>query len=110
MFFGSLRAPCSVYSCSISRSNGQVAMDVVGEIDRSSAGPFRNQLLTIAKEHPVSIAIDMQHVALRDESCVAVLVEAWRFTHEHGIELTVRSAAPQVTRAFEVAPTGQLLP
>jgi anti-anti-sigma factor len=84
-------------------------MEVIGEIDRSSAGPFRNQLLTIAKEHPVSIAIDMQNVALPDESCVAVLVETWRFTHEHGIELTVHSPAPAVMRAFEVAPSGELL-
>ena len=44
-----------------------------------------------------------------DESAVAVLVEAWRFTQEHGIELTVNSSSPAVARAFEVAPSGQLL-
>jgi anti-anti-sigma factor len=100
---------CSVYSCSIARANGRVALDIIGEIDRGSAGPFRNQLLTLAKEHPVSIAINMQQVEMPDESAVAVLVEAWRFTQEHGIGLTIDSASPAVARAFEVAPSGQLL-
>ena len=57
----------------------------------------------------MSIAIDLQQVEMPDESAVAVLVEAWRFTQEHGIELTVSSSSPAVARAFEVAPSGQLL-
>lgn len=110
MSSGSSRSStCSVYSCSIARANGRVAIDVIGEIDRASAGPFRNQLLTLAKEHPVSIAIDLQQVEMPDESAVAVLVEAWRFTQEHGIELTVNSSSSELRRAFEVAPSGQLL-
>ncbi len=99
----------SVFSCSISRANGRAAIDIIGEIDRTSAGQFRNQLLNLAKEHPVSIAIDMKHVALPDEAGVAVLVEAWRFAQEHGIELAVTSPSPAVTRTFDVAPSGRLL-
>ena len=99
----------SVFSCSISRRNGRVAIDIIGEIDRTCAGQFRNQLLTLAKEHPASIAIDMKHVATPDEAAVAVLVEVWRFAEEHGIELAVTSPSPAVTRTFEVAPSGRLL-
>jgi anti-anti-sigma factor len=99
----------SVFSCSISRANGRVEIGIIGEIDRTSAGQFRNQLLTLAKEHPVAIAINMQDVALPDGSAVAVLVEAWRFAHEHGIQLAVTSPSPAVTRVFDVAPSGQLL-
>ncbi|HXY93915.1 MAG TPA: STAS domain-containing protein [Acidimicrobiia bacterium] len=102
-------SPPSVFSCSIARGNGRVSLDIIGEIDRTSAGQFRNQLLTLAKEHPVGIAINMQHVALPDEAAVAVLVEAWRFAHEHGIELAVRSPSPAITDTFDVAPTGELL-
>ncbi len=104
------RTACSsLFSCSISRANGRVAIGIIGEIDRTCAGQFRNQLLTLAKEHPVAIAIDMKQVALPDEAAVAVLVEAWRFAQEHGIELAVTSPSPAVTRTFEVAPSGQLL-
>ena len=99
----------SVFSCSISRANARVRMGIIGEIDRTSAGQFRNQLLTLAKEHPVSIAIDMKDVALPDEAAVAVLVEAWRFAQDHGIELSVASPSPVVTQVFDVAPSGQLL-
>jgi anti-anti-sigma factor len=102
-------AHSSVFSCSISRANGRVVIDIIGEIDRTCAGQFRNQLLTLAKEHPAAIAIDMKQVALPDEAAVAVLVEAWRFAEEHGIELAVTSPSPEVTRAFEVAPSGRLL-
>lgn len=102
-------AHASLFSCSISRGNGRVAIDIIGEIDRTCAGQFRNQLLTLAKEHPVSIAIDMKQVVLPDEAAVAVLVEAWRFAQEHGIELAVTSPSPAVTRTFDVAPSGQLL-
>ena len=99
----------SVFSCSISRSHGRVEIEIIGEIDRTSAGQFRNQLLTAAKEHPAAIAIDMQHVALHDEAPLAVLVEAWRFAQEHGIELAVTAPSSAVTEVFDIAPSGQLL-
>jgi anti-anti-sigma factor len=99
----------TVFSCSIARRNGDVFIEVIGEIDRTSAGQFRNQLLTIAKEHPASIAIRMDGLALLDSSCVAVLVEAWRFTQEHGIELTVESPAASIRQVFDVAESGRLL-
>lgn len=104
-----MAAQAALFSCSISRANGRVAIGIIGEIDRTCAGQFRNQLLTLAKEHPVAIAIDMKQVALPDEAAVAVLIEAWRFAQEHKIELLVISPSPEVTRAFELAPSGQLL-
>ena len=99
----------AVFSCSIARSGCRVTVDVIGEIDRTSAGQFRNQLLTLAKEHPVSIAIGMEHVSLPDEAGVAVLVEVWRFAQEHAIELSVTSPAPAVADTFDMAPSGRLL-
>ena len=99
----------SVFSCSISRHEGVVDIEVIGRIDRSSAGQFRNQLLTLAKEHPGSIAIQMDRLALIDSSCVAVLVEAWRFAEEHGIELTVTSPAASIRQVFDVTESGRLL-
>ncbi len=99
----------AVFSCSIARSGGRVSIEVIGEIDRTSAGQFRNQLLTLAKEHPVAIAIGMEHVSLPDEAGVAVLVEVWRFVQEHGIELSVSSPAPAVAETFDMAPSGRLL-
>lgn len=99
----------SVFSCSISRRSGRVAIGIVGEIDRTSAGQFRNQLLGVAKEHPAAIEIDMKLVALADEAGVAVLIEAWRFAMEHGIELAVKSPPAAVTQTFDIAPTGWLV-
>src|SRR6476469_4463996 len=59
-------AQTTVFSCSIARHAGDVDIEVIGAMDRSSAGQFRNQLLTLAKEHPASIAIDMDDLALVD--------------------------------------------
>src|SRR6478735_3528509 len=58
----------SVFSCSITHGSRRIGIEIIGEIDRTSAGQFRNQLLTLAKEHPVAISIDMKHVALPDEA------------------------------------------
>ena len=99
----------AVFSCSVSRLDGHVALGVIGEIDHTSAGQFRNQLLSLAKEHPTTIAIDMAGAVLPDAACVPVLVEAWRFAQDHGIELTVRCPSAAITRTFDVAPSGQLL-
>jgi anti-anti-sigma factor len=99
----------TVFSCSVARHAGDVDIEVIGAMDRSSAGQFRNQLLTLAKEHPGSIAIHMDHLSLVDSSCVAVLVEAWRFMQEHGIELTVKSPAASIRQVFDVGERGQLL-
>ena len=99
----------SVFSCSITHGGRRVGIEIVGEIDRTSAGQFRNQLLSLAKEHPVAISVDMKHAALPDEAGVAVLLETWRFAQEHGIALAVTSPPPAVTDAFELASSGQLL-
>jgi anti-anti-sigma factor len=99
----------TVFSCSIARHAGDVDLEVIGAMDRSSAGQFRNQLLTLAKEHPASIAIHMDDLALMDSSCVAVLIEAWRFAEEHGIALTVKSPAASIRQVFDVAESGRLL-
>ena len=101
--------PGAMFTCSVSRRGEHVTVGVIGEIDQSAAGQFRNHLLTIAKEHPASIAIDLTGVSLPDTACVAVLVEAWRFAEEHHIELTVRSPSDAITRAFDVTPSGLLL-
>ncbi len=99
----------TVFSCSIERHAGEVDLEVIGAMDRSSAGQFRNQLLSLAKEHPASIAIHMDDLALMDSSCVAVLVEAWRFAEEHGIALTVKSPAASIRQVFDVADSGRIL-
>jgi anti-anti-sigma factor len=99
----------TVFSCSIARHAGDVDIEVIGAMDRSSAGQFRNQLLTLAKEHPSSIAIHMDDLALVDSSCVAVLVETWRFAEEHGIALKVTSPAASIRQAFDVAESGRLV-
>jgi anti-anti-sigma factor len=99
----------SVFSCSVARDGDDVSVEVIGMIDRASAGQFRNLLLTLAKEHPSAIAIQMQDLALVDSACVAVLVETWRFTQEHGIELTVKSPAASIRQVFDVAESGRLL-
>jgi anti-anti-sigma factor len=99
----------TVYSCSVGRDGTSLVADVVGQVDAGSAGQFRNQLLTMAKEHPVAIVLDMANASLLDDTSLAVVVEVWQFTQEHGIGLTVKSAGPSIRRAFDVAPSGQLL-
>src|SRR5262245_5643520 len=98
-----------VFSCSVGRLGGQVVAEVIGEIDRASAGQFRTQLLSLAKEHPRAIVLDMTNASLLDSAAIAVLIEVWRFTQEHGIELTVESPGPSVRATFDVAPSGVLL-
>jgi anti-anti-sigma factor len=99
----------SVFSCSVARHAGDVDVEVFGSMDRTTAGQFRNQLLNLAKEHPTSIAIHMDDLALMDSSCVAVLIETWRFAEEHGIALTVKSPAASIRQVFDVAESGRLL-
>jgi anti-anti-sigma factor len=99
----------SVFSCSIARHSGDVDVEVIGAMDRGSAGQFRNLLLNLAKEHPASIAIHMDDLALVDSSCVAVLVEAWRFAEDHAIALSVLSPAASIRQVFDVAESGRLL-
>jgi anti-anti-sigma factor len=98
----------TLFSCSIARNAGHVDLEVIGAVDRGSAGQFRNQLLTLAKEHPSSITIHMDDLAIVDSSCVAVLVEAWRFAAEHEITLTVSSPAASIRQVFDVGESGLL--
>lgn len=106
---GSAPTADSIFSCSVARCGDGVVLEVIGAVDRSSAGQFRNLLLTLAKEHPSTIDIHMDGMALIDSSCVAVLVEAWRFTEEYGIELSVRSPAASIRQVFDVNEAGRLV-
>ncbi len=101
----------TVTRCDDASADGRTAIgvEVLGGVDRAVAGQLRNQLLTLAKEHPASIAVDMRNVAVVDAACLAVLVEAWRFCDEHGIELAVRSPATAIREAFDQAPSGRIL-
>ena len=84
--------PGGMFSCSVSRVDDHVTVGV-----------------TLAKEHPAAIVIDLTGVSLPDTACVAVIVEAWRFAQDHGIELTVRSPSEAITRAFDLTASGRLL-
>lgn len=86
-----------------------ISVEVVGGVDRAAAGPLRNQLLTLAKEHPASIGVDLRDAVVLDAAGVSVLVEVWRFCEEHGIELAVRSPAPTLRSVFELTPSGRIL-
>ena len=99
----------SVFSCSVARAGNRITAHVIGEIDAACAGQFRNQLLTIAKEHPAGIVVDMANASLLDDKSLSVLIEVWRFTQEYGIELTVRSPGASIRRVFDVTPSGHLL-
>lgn len=111
MFVGDqeLQVTPSVFSCSVTRVDGHVVADVIGEIDGVSAGQFRNQLLTVAKEHPESIVVDMANASLLDNKSLAVLIEVWQFTQEHGIEFTIKSPGPSIREVFDVTPSGRLV-
>jgi anti-anti-sigma factor len=106
---GITRIPQSVFSCTVAREDDRVVVDVIGEVDRVSAGQFRNQLLTIAKEHPRALVVDMANTTLLDGAGLAVFIEVWRFTQEHGIELTITSPGASIRQIFDVAPSGRLL-
>jgi anti-anti-sigma factor len=103
------QATQTIYSCSVARDGGSIVADVIGQVDAGSAGQFRNQLLTMAKEHPEAIVLDMANASLLDDTSLGVLVEVWQFTEEHGIGFTVKSAGPSIRRVFDVAPSGRLL-
>jgi anti-anti-sigma factor len=111
MFVGDTNAEATrtVYSCSVAHEGGSIVADVIGQVDAASAGQFRNQLLTMAKEHPDAIVLDLENASLLDDTTLGVLVEVWRFTQEHRIGFAVRCAGPAIRRVFDVAPSGQLL-
>lgn len=86
-----------------------IGVEVLGAVDRAAAGRLRNQLLTLAKEHPASIGVDLRNSVMLDSACVSVLVEVWRFCEEHGIELAVRSPAPVLRTVFDLTASGRIV-
>jgi anti-anti-sigma regulatory factor len=98
-----------VFTCSVVRRGDDVGVGVIGAVDGRSVGQLRNQLLTVAKEHPRSIHVDLAGACLPEPQGIAVFVEVWRFASEHGIELAVDSPPAAIEQAFDVAPSGALL-
>ena len=86
-----------------------IGIEVVSGVDRAVAAQLRTQLLSLAKEHPASITVDLPHVVVLDGACLGVLAEAWRFCEEHSIELAVRSPAAAIRKRFDVTASGRIV-
>lgn len=84
-----------------SRDDGITVLELVGEIDISSAQVLTDQFTAISSEELSTLIIDATGVSFMDSTGLHALVEGKRLLHEHGTKI-VLVPSRQVRRVLEL--------
>lgn len=84
-----------------SRADGITVLELVGEIDISSAEVLTDQLSVISSQNLSNVIIDATQVGFMDSTGLHALVEGKRMMHEHGTKI-ILVPSRQVRRVLEL--------
>ena len=73
-----------------------------GELDLASASDLRHELFGVIDEGAKTIVVDLETTTFIDSMTIGVLLGAVRRLQEHGGELRIACADPNITRIFEI--------
>jgi anti-sigma B factor antagonist len=73
-----------------------------GELDLASASDLRHELFGVIEAGAKTIVVDLETTTFIDSMTIGVLLGAVRRLHEHGGELRIACADPNITRIFEI--------
>jgi anti-sigma B factor antagonist len=79
------------------------------EIDACNAGDVLACLLSVIRDGPATLIVDMTATAFCDSAGVSSLVQAFRRAGASGIEMRLAVTGPAVRRVCEVAAVDQLI-
>ena len=79
------------------------------EIDARNAGDVLACLLSVIRDGPATLIVDMTATAFCDSAGVSSLVQAFRRAGASGIEMRLAVTGPAVRRVFEVTAVDQLI-
>jgi anti-sigma B factor antagonist len=79
------------------------------EIDARNAGDVLACLLSVIREGPATLIVDMTATAFCDSAGVNSLVQAFRRARASGIEMRLAVSGPAVRRILEITAVDQLI-
>ena len=90
------------------RQVGSTTMVVpAGEVDLQRAPGLYQELMTVCREKPPRLVIDLREVSYMDSSGVSTLVEVFRSVNAYGGTLVLLSPTDRVRGMFQIAKLDQ---
>jgi len=80
-------------------------LELVGEVDLSTAGPFKLRLELIEREEPATIVVDLRRVTFMDSIGLGILLAHRLRSSKVGRELMLIQGSKQVQDLFELTGT-----
>lgn len=90
------------FAVSVSSADGVTVVEVVGDLDCSTAPDLREALFGVAADAPGCVILDLGGNAFVDSTGLGVLVGAVKRVKEAGGDLVLRSPSRATVRLFEV--------
>jgi RNA polymerase sigma-B factor len=93
----------------VSHQAGLVRLDVVGEVDRDTAGPLRRALLAAVARTVGVVEVRLAGVPFIDASGISALMAGHEAARAKGVRLRIVAAKPYVRRSLGVSGLNGLL-
>jgi anti-sigma B factor antagonist len=97
-----MNPPIPSFSATVAAVDGNVIVELLGEVDMDSAPDLASALEELTEGGPPEIILDFSNLDFLDSSGIAVLVAAQQRLILRGRHLSVRYPNAVVTKVFEV--------
>jgi anti-anti-sigma factor len=94
-------------SVATTRDAGRTVLVVRGELDFSSAGHLRSELVEATRDGAGPVAVDLSGVTFIDSTGVSLLVESKRRLGESERDLVLRAPSERVRRVLDLSGLAQ---
>ncbi|HWI05297.1 MAG TPA: STAS domain-containing protein [Acidimicrobiales bacterium] len=86
----------------VSGAEPEYQMQLVGELDMSTAPQFREQLLRLVSDGATLVTVDLSELAFVDSTGLSVLITGLKRLRQQGGEMALRSPTPGTRRVLEI--------
>jgi anti-sigma B factor antagonist len=77
-------------------------IQLLGELDMSTASKLREQLLGLGADGPTHVVVDLSELAFVDSTGLSVLITGLKRIRQQGGDMALRSPTPATRRVLEI--------
>ncbi len=94
----------------VSGSVPEYRIELLGELDMSTAPQLREQLLRVVSDGATLVTVDLSELAFVDSTGLSVLITGLKRLREKGGDMALRSPSPGTRRVLEITGLTEVFP
>lgn len=94
----------------VSGSEPAYEIELLGELDMSTAPRLREELLRLVSDGATSVTVDLSELGFVDSTGLSVLITGLKRLREKGGDMALRSPTPSTRRVLEITGLTEVFP